>query len=160
VGKILSFTVGLATGVISGISGSIKCFEKKVIKGEKESYKFRVYYELTRKWVEAYQLGKSLEMLFIEKGYKNVAIYGMGDVGYLLFRELESSNKIKVKYGIDKSTIGRGFELKIVEPTNDMEKVDAIIVTAVFAFEDIKAMLEGMVSFPIVSLDDLIYELC
>lgn len=158
-GKILSFIVGAAVGVISGTAGSLKCFEKKIIKGEKESYKFRGYYELTRKWVEAYQLGKSLEDLLLEKGYENIAIYGMGDVGCLLFRELEPS-KIKVKYGIDKGTIGRGFHLQIVAPSNDMEKVDAIIVTAVFAFDEIKAMLESMVNCPVVALDDLIYELC
>lgn len=158
-GKILNFIVGLVIGAISGAAGSLKCFEKKIIKSEKESYRFRVYYELTRKWVEAYQLDKSLEEHLLEKGYKTVAIYGMGDVGYLLFRELESS-KIKVEYGIDKNTIGRGFNLKIVAPSNNMEEVDAIIVTAVFAFDDIKAMLEPMVNCPIVALDDLIYELC
>lgn len=154
-GKIFSFIVGAATGV----AGSLKCFEKKIIKGEKESYKFRVYYELTRKWVEAYQSGRSLEKLLLEKGYENIAIYGMGDVGYLLFRELESS-KIKVKYGIDKNSIGRGFDLQIVVPSKNMEKVDAIIVTAVFAFDDIEKMLESMINCPVVALDDLIYELC
>lgn len=151
--------VGAVAGAVSGIAGMLKCFENKIIKGEKETYKFRVYYELTRKWVEAYQIGKSLEALLLAKGYENVAIYGMGDVGYLLFRELESS-KIKVKYGIDKNTIGRGFNLKIVEPSNEMEKVDAIIISAVFAFDDIKEMLESMTDCPIVALDDLIYELC
>lgn len=158
-GKILNFIVGIIVGIISGVAGGLKCLEKKIIKGEKESYKFRVYYDLTRKWVEAYQLGKSLEELLLNKKYENVAIYGMGDVGYLLFRELESS-KIKVKYGIDKATIGRGINLQIVAPSSDMEKVDAIIVTAIFAFDEIKAMLESMVSYPVVSLDDLIYELC
>lgn len=158
-GKKLNFAVGMITGAISGISGSLKCYEKKIIKSEKDSYKFRIYYELTRKWVEAYQLGRSLEDLLFEKGYEDVAIYGMGDVGYLLFRELESS-KIKVKYGIDKDPIGRGFDLPIVAPSKDMEKVDAIIITAVFAFNEIKEMLESLVDCPIVALDDLIYELC
>lgn len=158
-GKIFNFIVGITAGTVSGMAGSLKCFEKKIIKSEKESYKFRVYYELTRKWVETYQLGKSLEELLLEKKYENIAIYGMGDVGYLLFRELESS-RIKVKYGIDKTTIGRGINLQIVAPSSDMEKVDAIIVTAVFAFDEIREMLESMVSYPVVSLDDLIYELC
>ncbi len=158
-GKVLNFIAGMATGTISGVAGSLKCFEKKIIKTEKESYKFRIYYELTRKWVEAYQCGKSLEKLLLEKGYENIAIYGMGDVGHLLFRELETS-KIKIKYGIDKNPIGRGFNLPIITPSNDMEKVDAIIVTAVFIFDDIRDMLESMVNYPVVALDDLIYELC
>ncbi len=155
----MSFIVGITAGIISGVTGSLKCFEKKIIKGEKESYKFRVYYDLTRKWVEAYQLDKSLEELLLDKKYESIAIYGMGDVGYLLFRELEPS-RIKVKYGIDKSTIGRGINLPIVAPSSDMEKVDAIIVTAIFAFDDIQKMLESMVDYPVIPLDDLIYELC
>ena len=136
-----------------------KYYEDQVIRLRASLEKMSGYNNVFDKWLRMRETGKSLLTFFSENGYQRIAIYGMGDVGHLLFRELETS-KIKIKYGIDKNPIGRGFNLPIITPSNDMEKVDAIIVTAVFIFDDIRDMLESMVNYPVVALDDLIYELC
>lgn len=157
--KFFTGMIGLLVGFISGGISITKLFEKKILNKEKEIYKNKSYYDMSRKWVEAYQNNKRLADYLKTKGYNRVAIYGMGDIGVLLYKELMNTN-VNVLYGIDKSTIGRGFDLKIVAPSPEMEEVDVIIVTALFAFDEISEMLSDMVSYKIEALDDLIYEMC
>jgi len=152
--SIFDFILGFVTGNITGI----KCLEKKIVKREKEIYRFRIYYDMLRKWIEAKQKGKSLEDLLLEKGYKNIAVYGIGEIGILLLDELKNTS-INVVYGIDKSDIVQNGNLEIVKPQGELKKVDAIIVSAVFVYDEIAAMLESLVDCPIVAMDDLIYEM-
>lgn len=152
--SILDFLLGFGMGNITAIN----CLKKKIINREKEIYRFKAYYDMLRKWIEAKQGGKSLEDLLLKKGYKNIAIYGMGDVGNLLLDELKNTN-INVVYGIDNNAFIQSCKLEIVKPQDGLKKVDAIIVSAIFAYDEIVGMLEPLVDCPIVAMDDLIYEI-
>ena len=81
----------------------------------------------------------------------------MGDIGKLLLEELSGST-INVKYGIDRKATGEG-EVVVVNPDDKLEKVDAIVVTAIAYFDEIEEMLSEKVNCPIISLEDIVYEL-
>lgn len=148
--NVISFGVGLF--------GATRMYKKKIINKEQDIYKFKAYYDLCRKWVEAKHNDNSLETLLLSKGYNEIAIYGMGDLGKLLFEDLKKS-KIVVKYGIDMNVTNMGLDIKLYKPTCELERVDLIIVTPVTSYDAINGMLSEIVDCPIMALDDLIYEL-
>ena len=156
--KISLLILNFCLGIVAGNLTAVNCLKKRIINREKDVYKFKAYYDMLRKWIEVEQEGKSIEELLLKKGYTNIAIYGMGDVGNLLFADLKNTS-INVLYGIDKNIIGNSLELEIVKPQENLKKVDAIIVSAVFAYDEIADMLRPLVDCPVIAMDDLIYEI-
>ena len=118
--------------------------------------KFKSYYNMLNQWLLLKQQGKSLTKYFEDKGYKSIAIYGMGEMGNRLYDELLGTD-IVVKYAIDKNAANTYSELTVCELEDELETVDAIIVTAIFAFEEIEASVNGVVNYPVISLEDVVY---
>lgn len=143
-------------GAAAGGAGSTYFAEKKLEKNQKKVDKFKNYYSLLNQWLLLKQEGKSLEDYFVGKGIKTVAIYGMGEMGNRLYDELKNS-QIKVLYGIDKEASTVYSELEVIECEEISEDVDVIVVTAVFAFEEIAEELKNKVEFPVISLEDVVY---
>lgn len=108
-------------------------------------------------WVKVKQDGKNLATYFEREGYKEIAIYGMHFAGETLVEELMGSN-IVVKYGIDRNADKIYAEFDIVRPDAPLEEVDAIVVTAVTFMEEIVQMLKDKVDCPILSLEDILYQ--
>ena len=106
-------------------------------------------------WLIDKQEGKSLVDFFEDNGYKSIAIYGMSYLGERLMDELKDSS-IEVRYAIDRNAenIYAGVEVK--KPEDDLEEVDAVIVTAVFFFDEIEEQLEKILDCPIISLEDIV----
>jgi len=111
-------------------------------------------------WLKMRQEGKSISSFFNRSDIKEIAIYGMSHVGKLLVEELRDSG-ITVKYGIDKDVNIQYFtkEIKIFRPTDFLENVEAVVVTPITYYEEIKECLSKKIECPILSLQDIIYEL-
>ena len=75
-----------------------------------------------------------------------------------LYDELKNSG-IKVKYAIDKNAESTYSELDIRTLKDELPFVDAIIVTAVFAFDDIEKEISSNVEYKVISLEDVVYEI-
>lgn len=151
VGTVLLGGATVGSLVTSNKMNDIIC-DKQI---EKE--KFRIMYQMMEKWMRIKMAKKTLATYFETYDYKNIAIYGMGDIGKLLLEELSGST-INVKYGIDRKATGEG-EVVVVNPDDKLEKVDAIVVTAIAYFDEIEEMLSEKVNCPIISLEDIVYEL-
>lgn len=152
---LLTGVVGVA-GIIVGAAtmGSIK---GRTVDAKAEKIdKFKSYYNMLNQWLILKQEGKSLEQYFIENGYKTVAIYGMGEMGNRLYDELKDSS-IELKYAVDQNAANTYSELEVFEKEDDFEDVDVMIVTAIFAFDEIEEQLNSKVDFPIISLEDVVY---
>ncbi len=82
----------------------------------------------------------------------------MGDMGKLVESELKNSD-IRILYGIDDNAelIDAEFEVYHLDP--DLAIVDAVIVTEIFKFEHTKVLLEQFFTCPILSLEDMVYEI-
>lgn len=121
-----------------------------------EKEKFRIMYQLMERWMRLKQSGKTLESFFNVYGYKNIAVYGLGDIGKLFINELVDS-AINIIYGIDKN-VNAANGIRVVSPNDDFEDVDVVVVTAIAYYGEIAEMLSTKMNCPIVSLEDIIYE--
>lgn len=152
--NVLSFFSGLAIGSV--IVGKKINDIVEIKQNEKE--KFRIMYQMLEKWMRIKQKGKKINSYFEMYGYKKIAVYGVGDVGKLLISELKNTG-IEVEYGIDKNLAGNNSDITIISPEDSLPQVDAVVVTAIAYFDDINNMLENKVKCPIISLEDIIYEM-
>lgn len=142
---------------IAGIALTNKVKNEEIRKNKKSKDKFKGYYNLLNQWLRLKQERKSLETFFAENQYKTIAIYGMGELGNRLYDELKDSN-IQVEYAIDENTAGAYSEVKVITPEENLPEVDVIVVTAVFAYNEIEEKLSEKTHLPIISLEDIVYE--
>lgn len=134
-----------------------KIMEKKMNMWQQMSDKHLVLYRMMNQWVKIKQEGKKLTKYFEENDYKNIAIYGMSYAGETLLDELKDS-EIFVKYGIDKNADRINIGLDVVTIEDDLQEVDAVVVTAITFFDEIAEKLENKLKCPILSLEDILYE--
>lgn len=153
----LVFTVGGFIGIVSGAW----IIEKIIGKVEKEkqelSEKHLALFLLMNQWVIAKQEGKSLIDFFQRNNFKQIAIYGMSYAGERLLDELSGSD-IEVKYGIDQNASGIYASIDLYTLDDELPEVDAIVVTPIYFFDQIEEKLLEKVKCPIVSLEDILYE--
>lgn len=151
--KIVSFVMGIIAG-----GTAIYCIQRKKIKeNRKKVYKFKYYYEVWDAWLALRNKKKSLYSYFEKREYQTIAIYGLGEMGKRLCEELKDTS-ISVKYAIDKRANDIYYSFDIVDPEAELEKVDVIVVTAVFDFDNIYEVLSQKTDCPIVSLADIVNE--
>lgn len=126
-------------------------------KVKKMSDKHLALFLMMNQWVKVKQEGKNLETYFERNGYQKIAIYGMSYAGETLFNELKDSN-IQVAYAIDQKAEGIYADVDIVSPDAVLADVDAIVVTPIFFMDEIEEMLSSRISCPILSLEDILFE--
>lgn len=150
---------GLVGAVVGG-AGADYFAKKEINKKNAKVDKFRCYYNVLNQWLVVKQHKKSLSEYFESNQYKSVAIYGMGELGNRLYDELKETD-IVVKYAIDKEpeTVYSELEIFSKEDLVNCEAVDVVIVTAVFAFDEIERELKEIISYPVKSLEDVVYEM-
>lgn len=155
--KIL-IIISTLIGILLGMSGMKKIMSRKLHEIKSMSEKHLSLFLMMNQWVKIRQEGKSLVQNLEQKGYKKIAIYGMSYAGETLVDELKDSN-IHVVYAIDKNAGSAYDNVNIVSPAECLEKVDAIIVTPITFYDEIKENLAKKISIPILSLGDLLYEM-
>lgn len=153
--------IGIAGALCAGIAGivlTVRVKNEEIQKKQKSKDKFKGYYNLLNQWLRLRQENKSLGAFFTENHYSTVAIYGMGELGNRLYDELKDSS-VQVKYAIDENTAGAYSEIEVIGPEEDFPEADVIVVTAVFAYSEIEEKLSGRTDIPVVSLEDVVYEI-
>lgn len=153
--------IGSLIGGVVGVATMGK-FSQGVIKDkDKRTSKFKSYYNMLNQWLCIKQEGKNLEEYFKLKNYKRIAVYGLGEMGNRLIDELNNT-EIEIVYGIDKNVDDTFCNIKaysIDEIGEIAESVDAVVVTAVFAYDEIKEQLKLQFDSDIVSLEDAVFEI-
>lgn len=147
-----------AAGAVAGATSVGNHLSKELKRQRQLAEKHLALFVMMDRWVEVKQEGKNLAEYFKKEGYKTVAIYGMHYAGERLFEELQKTD-IEVKYGIDKNAETIYSELDIYHPDDDLEQVDAVVVTPIYFFSEISKELEEKFDCPIISLEDILYEL-
>lgn len=123
----------------------------------KEKDKYFSFFFILEQWLSNKQNGLRVEEYIKKSGYKDVAIYGMGVLGNLIYNELKNTD-INVLYGIDKAADNMYFDVPVIKDIKNGQKVDAIIVTAVNEYPDIEKKLKKYVhETEIISLESIIY---
>lgn len=149
----LSLLVGAAGGAI----GVGRVTGTKINDKQQMANKHLALFLMMNQWVKVKQQGKNLTAYFERNGFKKIAIYGMSYAGETLVEELRGSN-VEVAYGIDQKADTIYADINIVSMEGELDEVDAIVVTAITFFDEIEEKLSEKVSCPIISLEDILYE--
>lgn len=149
-------------GVVAGAAAGAGAVNYKKLKRQDSDFKVikknEAILKMFNQWLILKQEGKSIDKYFIDNGYRRIAIYGMSYAGERLLDDLKDS-EIEVAYGIDRNAEHIFSEVEIVNLDDDLQPVDAVVVTAIYNFDDIEEKLSDRVDCPIISLEDVIYEL-
>lgn len=147
---------------LAGIIGIVILIRKKTKKKldalQQLSNKHLDLYLMMNQWVRVKQEGKNISNYLIENRYKKIAIYGMSYAGKTLIRELEKT-EVEVAYVIDKHADDIYTDIKMISDANPSIKIDAVIVTAITSYNEIKEELQKKLLLPILSLEDILYEI-
>lgn len=145
------------TGAIIGAGTVGKASKNKLQVAQSYRDKHLALFLMMNQWVKVKQEGKNLASYFEKNGYKKIAIYGMSYAGETLLNELKDSGII-VAYAIDKNAESIYADIAIVSMEEELSEVDAIVVTAITFFDEIEGKLSGKVECPIISLEDILYD--
>lgn len=129
----LAWHIGLERGI--RMISYKKRFQDKEYENRRNEEKFR----LLSQWIRLKNHNIYLKKFFEYQNISTIAIYGMGDIGKLLYDELKATeyNHI-VKYGLDSKIEGEYDGLTICSLTSDNEPVDSIIITPVLITDEIE----------------------
>lgn len=155
---VLTMMGGFSAGTLAGVVAVGKSLGKEADRNKELADKHLALFLLMNQWVKVKQEGKNLASYFEKKGYKRIAIYGMSYAGETLISELKDTD-IEVVYGIDKNADSIYTDIEVVSVDDTLEEVDAIVVTAITFFDEIEEMLNERIGCPIISLDDLVYDI-
>lgn len=147
-------------GAVGFVTGSILCekkLSKRIYSAQNLSDKHLNLFLLMTQWVKNYQNKKSVVDFFVKHNYKTVAIYGISHVGQRLYQELQTAD-IQIRYVIDNAVPNIQVTCPVLSSRDELEKVDAVIVTPVFNYDEIKETLASKIDCPIISLESILYE--
>lgn len=155
--SILSTLAGVAigAGTVIGTVGRITAGEAQ--KAKAMSDKHLALFLMMNQWVKVKQEGKNLSSYFEKNGYKRIAIYGMSYTGETLVNELKGTG-IEVVYAIDRNADSIYTDVDVLCMEDDLEEVDAVVVTAIAFFDEIEEALSAKMDCPILSMEDILYE--
>ncbi len=156
--KKSSLVLALLSGVIIGAVGVSRIMGRQIKEKQNMSYKHLVLFEMMNRWVRIKQESKNLASYLESKGCQKIAIYGMSYVGETLIEEFKGTN-IKVVYGIDQNADSIYSAIDVLSADEELPKVDAVIVTAITFYDEIKEKISKKLDCPIISLEDILYVL-
>lgn len=112
-------------------------------------------YSLSNNWEKMNKEGKTFQKFFEDNKMKRIAIYGFGEIGKRLYRDLQNLD-IDIAYVVDQNADRICLEnVKVVDLTHELEPVDVIIVTPIQFFEEIEETLRHITKSDIVSLEEI-----
>ena len=144
-------------GIILGcfiINWQQRCIEQWKVQANKN----RGMFMLMNQWVNVKQDGKSLKDYFLKNDYLKIAVYGMGDIGKRLAKELKNSD-VEVVYGIDQNKDIRYSDIQIVSVSDHLANVDAVVVTVLDKFYEISDVLAKKIHCPVLAIEDILNEI-
>jgi hypothetical protein len=155
--SVLSAAAGTMAGAAAVVATAGKAAVKRYNQAQDDADKHRALFLMMNQWVKIKQQGKNLSSYFERNGYRIIAIYGMGFAGETLVEELKDT-EVQVAFGIDQNADTVYADVETVTIDQEWEVVDAIVVTAITYFDEIKEKLSAKTDCPIISLEDILCE--
>lgn len=125
-----------------------------------ESDRNKKKFDLMCQWMKLKIQGVSLMEFFRDRGFQSVAIYGMGEIGQLLYDELAVENAAFIQYAIDQSGKRYVESLPTYCLDKDLPKVDAIVITPVLITDQLEEQIyETLGECVTFVFEELLYEL-
>ena len=156
--KMILSSLSILGGAAAAAVAVRQVMKKEVEAQWRISEKHLALYRMMDQWVAIKQQGKNLADYFEKMQYKVIAVYGMSYARLRLAEELENSN-IEIKYGIDKNAEAICSDIDVVTMQDQLTEVDAVVVTPIVFFNEIEKELSEKLDCPIISLEDILYEI-
>lgn len=152
--KTLKYALAFLTGTVCG-----SVFHKYKGTPKRGEDKNRKYSQLFDNWLILSERGENIGTYFKERDMKEVAVYGYGNIGRHAVTQLSHAD-IRVKYIIDQRKDGiLSGDIVCYGMGDSLPDVDAVIVTPICEYGEIENRLQKKISVPILSIEDIIYEL-
>lgn len=153
-GAVLAFIAGAAFSYVN----SRRIYQKK----EAEIERYKGYFNTLNQWMHLKQGGVSVARYLRQMGWRTVAVYGLGELGQHLCRELYGEG-IRVEYGIDrnaddKEAIDFCSGIHISDLGHEFTGVDAVIVTLPHLFQSLQGSLAEKFRCPVLDLERVLFE--
>ncbi len=123
-GILVGFMIGRGTGRSNSYNKNIIEIEKKT----DDNRRFRNNFQIAYKWLFLEKNGQRLSNFFIKKPDQRIAVYGYGQIGKLLEKELDNCN-INIEYFIDRNADNIVCNCPIYKLSDELPEIDVIIVT-------------------------------
>lgn len=124
---------------------------------EKEYQKQMHIIKLYDKWLDLELNNIDIADVLSQQQYNDIVIYGFGKLGKRLYQCLKNSNKVHIKFIIDKmADYIQNDDVQITIPSKQKTTIDVIIVTAIHEFSSIKMELELLGYNNVISFEDLL----
>lgn len=117
--------------------------------------RYRGYWKVLDQWLCIKEIGKSVSEYLNANNVRQIAIYGVGMLGKHLIKELENT-EINIAYCVDRFVNSSENDYKTYSMDEKLPNVDAIIVTVIYDFENIRNQISKKFDGEIISLDTLI----
>ena len=145
----------LGIGIVIGITLDRINLRKVIKDKDVENEKVRQNFNILGEWLSMYERGEHIAKKLLELNIETVGIYGMGILGSHLYRQLDNT-KVKVNYIIDKNDLKGIYTAKLIKPCDHMENIDAVIVTPVYQFNNIKRNILKYNDIEVISLREVL----
>lgn len=119
--------------------------------------KFKMYFNLMERWLTLHEEGRRIPQILEERGLSNIALYGLGKIGKHVVCELEGSS-VTIVYAVDRAMAGFYGTVPVKRIDEELPETDAVIVTAVYDYDEIEELLGKKVHCPVISLEEILYE--
>lgn len=147
--------IGFATGTVIAWKHS----SKDILRWKADAEKIYNLFLLSNRFIKLKQENANIPEYLHQKGYKRIGIYGLSYLGERLLEELAGSS-IEVLYVVDQNASSIYYpEITLYTMEDELEEVDAIIVTAVSSYDEIKIKLEKKMgnAMAVISVEDVLY---
>ncbi|HCT90058.1 MAG TPA: hypothetical protein DF613_01550 [Lachnospiraceae bacterium] len=125
-----------------------------------QKIKMTEFYDLLIRWVALYQENRKIAEWITGKGYRSIGVYGMRELGVLIYHELAREGFEKcVAIDQNADNLNLNSDMEIQSPTEKLSDLDLIIVAAPHYFEEIRKSLESMTQADVVSIEDIVFEI-
>lgn len=136
-------------------------YKKRYTEKENENLRNFKKFQLLNQWMKLKIREVQLKEFLEYRQIRTVAIYGMGELGRLVYEELKFSGAGQsVRYGIDQNGKQPDQEIPVYPLDSSLERTDAIIITPVlitdFIEDEIYRKLGEQITF---TLEEVLYEL-
>lgn len=132
--------------------------------GRDERERYQYTYLTVQQYLSIKCQKKSIVDFFLERGYKKVAIYGLGELGRCVLYDLLDT-EVKVLYVVDQNNknypLGiNGIPVISKETIQQQGDIDVIVVTVLYEFNNIvDSLLEKIELEKIINLSDVVFSL-
>lgn len=118
--------------------------------------KEHILYEFMNRWLMLKQSGVHISTFFLNKNIRSIAIYGIHYMGERLYDELKGSG-VEVVYGVDQNAIRVRWEIPVCHPEDMLKPVDAVVITPIFDFLEIRNKLTCKLDCPMIFIEEVLY---